>query len=78
MSLTIDPTEKFFLEDESDGSMILVSEIEINPNMVKSNYLALKGTRFYVDYEEETIDKATGEVEVVISFSINGIYEEEI
>lgn len=77
MSLAIDPVEKFFLEDENDGSIILISKIEIDPNMIKNNYLILKGTRFYVDYENETIDKAIREVEVVIDFSINGIYEEE-
>lgn len=77
MSLAIDPVEKFFLEDENDGSIILISKIEIEPNMIKNNCLTLKGTRFYVDYEDETIDKAIREVEVVIDFSINGIYEEE-
>lgn len=73
----IDPTEKFFLEDEKDGSIILISEIEINPNMIKNNLLTLKGTRFNVDYEDEIIDKENGSVEVVIDFSINGVYSEQ-
>lgn len=77
MMLEMGTSEKFFLEDESDGSIILISEIDIDPSLAKSNHLILRGNRFYVDYENNAIDEAKQKVEVLISFFIEGICEVE-
>ena len=76
MLLEIEPKGKFFLEDKNDGSLILVSAIDFNPESVKNNFLTMRGTRFDVNYEDETVEKAA-EVHVVVSFQIEGIYQEE-
>ena len=43
-------TDKFFIQDD-DENLILVDEINIIQDMIKNNYMTLRGTRFYVDYE---------------------------
>lgn len=69
-------TDKFFIQDD-DENLILVDEINIIQDMIKNNYMTLRGTRFYVDYETNNIDKANSRVEVQISFDIEDISEVE-
>lgn len=75
--MKLSPEDKFFIEDENDGSLILVTEIELDPNLLKNNYLVFKGNRFYVDYETNEIDKEVGQVEVSVSFNIEGIFSKD-
>ena len=72
--MKLDVTEKFFIEDDDDD-LILIDVIEIDQNMIKNNYMTLKGTRFFVDYVNNNIDKANCRVKVQISFDIEDINE---
>jgi hypothetical protein len=71
--IELDVDDKFFIEH--DGDLILIDEMELNPNMIKNNFIALEGTRFFVDYEENNIDKANSRVVVTMSFNIESINE---
>lgn len=68
------PEDKFFLESENDGSLILVNEIVLEPDMLKANHLIMRGVRFDVDYEKDEIDTTKTEVEVSVSFNVEGEY----
>jgi hypothetical protein len=70
------PENKFFIENENDGSLILINEIVLNPEIIKMNYLEMKGIRFDVDYDADKI-RENGEVEVSISFNIEYIVNKE-
>lgn len=65
--------EKFFIE--GDSGLILVDEVKIDPDMIKNNYIEFKGTRFFVDYEDNNIDKAKSRVSIMISFTIEDVNE---
>lgn len=65
--------DKFFIEDDND--LILVDEIDLDLNMVKNNFIVLEGTRFFVDYENNNIDKANSRVVVTMSFNIESVNE---
>ena len=70
--------DKFFIiDDDNDGDLILVDEIEIDLNMIKTNYVILRGTRFFVDYDENNIDKDKRRVELLVSFTVEDINEVE-
>lgn len=77
MNMKLLPEDKFFIEDENDGSLVLINEINLDPNMIKNMYMIMKGTRFYVDYEIDEIDKDVNEVEVSVSFNIEGIFSKD-
>lgn len=70
------PEDKFFIENKNDGSLILINEIVLNPELIKMNYLEMKGTRFDVDYDADKI-RENGEVEVSISFNIEHVINRE-
>ena len=55
--MEFNPPDKFFIEDEDDN-LILITSMKIEQNMVKNRFLLLEGTRFYVDYESNSIDEA--------------------
>ena len=74
MKMELSITDKFFIQDD-DENLILVDEINIIQDMIKNNYMTLRGTRFYVDYKTNNIDKANSRVEVQISFDIEDISE---
>ena len=76
MKMELSITDKFFIQDD-DENLILVDEINIIQDMIKNNYMTLRGTRFYVDYKTNNIDKANSRVEVQISFDIEDISEVE-
>ena len=67
---------KFFINNDNEY-LILVTEIEIDQNMIKNNFITMKGTRFFVDYESNEIDKGKDEVIVSVSFDVEGIYEDD-
>lgn len=75
--MKLNSEDKFFIEDDSDGSLILITEVELDPDMIKNRYLIMKGTRFYVDYESNEIDKENGEVEVSVSFNVEDIFSKD-
>lgn len=70
--MELNPSDKFFIEDEDDN-LILITSMKIDQNMVKNRFLLLEGTRFYVDYESDEIDKAREKVVVSISFDVEDI-----
>lgn len=65
---------KFFLYDDDDN-LILIEEIDVDPMMVVNGYMELKGSRFFVDYKDNIIEKAKHKVRVQISFDIEDIQE---
>ena len=75
--MKLNSEDKFFIEDDSDGSLILITEVELDSDMIKNRYLIMKGTRFYVDYESNEIDKENGEVEVSVSFNVEDIFSKD-
>lgn len=66
--------DKFFIKDD-DGALVLVTEIVLNEDIIKNNFLTMKGVLFYVDYESDKIDEARVPAEVTVSFNIEGIHE---
>lgn len=70
--MELNPSDKFFIEDEDDN-LILITSMKIEQNMVKNRFLLLEGTRFYVDYESNSIDEAKEKVEISISFNVEDI-----
>lgn len=74
--MKLSPENKFFIEDKSDGSLILINEIVLDPEIIKVNFLEMKGTRFDVDYDADEI-RENGEVEVSISFNVEHIISKE-
>lgn len=74
--MKLSPENKFFIEDKSDGSLILINEIVLDPEIIKVNFLEMKGTRFDVDYDADKI-RENGEVEVSISFNIEHVINRE-
>ena len=75
--MKLNSEDKFFIEDDSDGSLILITEVELDSDMIKNRYLIMKGTRFYVDYGSNEIDKENGEVEVSVSFNVEDIFSKD-
>lgn len=73
-STKLEPENKFFLYDDDDN-LILIEEIDVDPMMVVNGYMELKGSRFFVDYDGNDIEKAKCKVKVHISFDIEDIQE---
>jgi len=69
--------DKFFIEDD-DGNLILITSIDIDQNMIKNNWVEMKGTKFYVDYDSNSIDKSKLDVSVMISFNVETIEDLEV
>lgn len=75
--MKLDVADKFFIQDDDCEDLILVDEIRIDQNMIKNNFILLRGTRFFVDWDENNIDKANSRVELSVSFNIEDIGEVE-
>lgn len=66
--------DKFFIKDD-DGALVLVTEIVLNEDMIKNNFLTMKGVLFYIDYDSNKIDEGRVPAEVTVSFNIENIHE---
>lgn len=66
--------DKFFIKDDNEN-LILITEIVLNKDLIKNNFIEMKGVQFYVDYESNVIEKPNNPVEVTVSFNIQGIHE---
>lgn len=67
--------DKFFITDDEDN-LILINEIKCPTEMSKNGWMEFRGTKFYVDYENETIEKGNSCV-VQMSFYVENIEEVE-
>lgn len=67
--------QKFIIQDD-DGNLILITEIDFDFNFLQNRVIPMKGVRFEVDYEDNTISEYR-EVDVQTSFDIDGVCEED-
>lgn len=64
--------QKFILQDD-DGNLILITEVEFDFNILQNRIIPMKGVKFEIDYEDNTIEEY-GEVNIQTSFNIDGVY----
>lgn len=64
--------QKFILQDD-DGNLILVTEMELDFSILQHRIIPMKGVKFDVDYESNTIGEY-GEVNIQTSFNIDAVY----
>lgn len=67
--------EKFILPDD-DGNLILVTEIDLDFQVLQNKIIPMKGIRFEVDYETNEITNG-GVVDIQTIFEIDGVYNKE-
>ncbi len=66
--------QKFILQDD-DGNLVLITDLELDYQILQNKIIPMKGIRFEVDCENNEVK--TGEkVELQTSFEIDGIYGE--
>lgn len=70
--MKLNPDQKFILQDD-DGNLILITEVEFDFNILQNRIIPMKGIKFNVDYEDNTIKKYS-EVDIQTSFDIDGVY----
>lgn len=70
--MKLNQDQKFILQDD-DGNLILITEVEFDFNILQNKIIPMKGTKFEIDYETNTIEEY-GEVNIQTSFNIDGVY----
>ena len=67
--------QKFILQDD-DGNLILITEIDLDFNILQNRTIPMKGVKFEVDYEDNIVE-VYGDVHIQTSFDIDGVYGED-
>ena len=73
--MKLNEEQKFILQDD-DGNLIIVTEIEFDFNLLQSRVIPMKGIKFGVHYDDNTISDY-GVVNIQTSFDIDGVYGED-
>lgn len=72
--MKLNSDQKFILPDD-DCNLILITEITLDYNILQNRIIPMKGIKFEVDYDNNTISRYE-EVNVQTSFNIDAIYGE--